>query len=98
MKVGTVETETETVLLVAQAKKMVRTRSNDEELTGNEAGNASWEDHLSTLAGTRRAKVKYMPEVRAARLVELRHQIEAGTYHLNSTALARKMLGLHPSG
>jgi len=92
MKVGTVETETETVLLVAQAKKMVRTRSNDEELTGNEAG----VDHLSTLAGTRCAKVKYMPEVRAARLVELRHQIEAGTYHLNSMALARKILGLHP--
>jgi anti-sigma28 factor (negative regulator of flagellin synthesis) len=94
MKVGTVETETETVLLVAQAKKMVRTRSNDEKLTGNEAG----EDHLSTLGGTRYAKVKYMPEVRAARLIELRHQIEAGTYHLNSTALARKILGLHPFG
>ncbi len=92
MKVGTVETETETVLLVAQAKKMVRTRSNDEELTGNEAG----VDHLSTLGGIRCAKVKYMPEVRAARLVELRHQIEAGSYHLNSTALARKILGLHP--
>jgi len=92
MKVGTVETETETVLLVAQATKMIRVRANDEELTGNEAG----EDDLSTLGGTRRAKVKFMPEVRAARLVELRHQIEAGTYHLNSTALARKILGLHP--
>lgn len=92
MKVGTVETETETVLLVAQANKMVRTRSNNEELTGNEAR----EGHLSTLGGSRSAKVKYMPEVRAARLVELCHQIEAGTYHLNSTALARKILGLRP--
>jgi len=92
MKVGTVETETETVLLVAQATKMIHVMANDEELTGNEAG----EDHLSTLGGIRSAKVKYMPEVRAARLVELRHQIKAGTYHLNSTALARKILGLHP--
>ena len=92
MKVGTVETESETVLLVAQATKMIRVRANDEELTGNEAG----EVHLSTLGGTRRTKMKFMPEVRAARLVELRHQIEAGTYRLNSTALARKILGLHP--
>ena len=96
MKVGTVETETETVLLVTQAKKMGRTRPDGEELTGNEAGNAPWEDHLSTLDVTRHTRVKYMPEVRAARLIELRKQIEAGTYYLDSTALARKILGLHP--
>ncbi len=96
MKVGTVGTETETVVLVAQAEKMSRTRPNGEELTGKEASNAPWEDHPSTLDVTRHARVKYIPEVRAARLVELRKQIEAGTYHLDSTALARKMLGLHP--
>lgn len=94
MKVGTVETQTETVLPVAQAKKMGRTRLDDEELAGNEA--TPWEDHPPTMDIIRHPRVKYMPEVRAARLVALRKQIEAGTYHLDSTALARKMLGLYP--
>jgi len=94
MKVGTVETQTDTVLLVTQAKKMGRTRPDDEELAGNAA--TPWEDHPSTLDVIRHSRVKYTPEVRAARLVALRKQIEAGTYHLDSTALARKMLGLYP--
>ena len=94
MKVGTVETQTETVLLVAQAKKMGHTSPDDEELVGSAA--TPLEDHPSTLDVIRHSRLKYMPEVRAARLVALRERIEAGTYHLDSTALARKMLGLYP--
>ena len=34
------------------------------------------------------------PEVRAEKINALRTQIEAGTYHINSTSLARKLLGI----
>jgi len=95
MRVGFVDTEA--ILDVAQARKMVRARANNEKVRTDSA-TAPWENHLLAGGGDGQKKVKCISEVRAARLAELRMQIEAGTYHFDSTALARKMLGLRPCG
>lgn len=90
MRVGFVDTEA--ALDVAQARKMVRARPNDEKERIDSA-TAYWENQLSGWDGQKKVKC-----IRAARLAELRMQIEGGTYHFDSTVLARKMLGLRPCG
>jgi flagellar biosynthesis anti-sigma factor FlgM len=39
--------------------------------------------------------IQRSPEVRAEKINALRTQIEAGTYQINSTSLARKLLGIN---
>ncbi len=95
MRVGFVDTEAAS--RVAQARKMVRARPNNEKVRTDSAM-VSWENQLLASGWDGQKKVKCISEVRAARLAELRMQIEAGTYRFDSTALARKMLGLRPCG
>jgi anti-sigma28 factor (negative regulator of flagellin synthesis) len=90
MRVGFVDTEA--ALDVAQARKILRARLNNEKVTTDSA-RASSENQLSDWDGQKKVKC-----IRAARLAELRIQIEGGTYHFDSTALARKMLGLRSCG
>ena len=40
--------------------------------------------------------LKQTPEVREARIKEIKAQIEAGTYQVDSRAIAHKMLGTQP--
>lgn len=40
--------------------------------------------------------LKQTPEVREARVKEIKTQIEAGTYQVDSRAIAHKMLGTQP--
>jgi flagellar biosynthesis anti-sigma factor FlgM len=95
MRVGFVDIEA--ALDVAQARKMVHARPNNEQVRTDSA-TASWENQLLASGWDGQKKVKCISEVRAARLAELRMQVEGGTYHFDSTALARKMLGLRPCG
>jgi anti-sigma28 factor (negative regulator of flagellin synthesis) len=92
MRVGFVDTEA--ALDVARVRKMVRARPNNEKVRTDSA-RTSRANQLLAAGWDGQKKVKC---IRAARLAELRMQIEGGTYHFDSTALARKMLGLRPCG
>ncbi len=58
---------------------------------------SSWEGRVSSLEKSSSAKravyaAQALPKSRAARIEQLRAQVEAGTYKVDSRALARKML------
>jgi flagellar biosynthesis anti-sigma factor FlgM len=89
MKTGIIEND----LLRAEIKKVPRSRRNKRQ----DASITSWHRHL--LALEKRSAVQRglqaaqrSSESRAARVEELRAQVEAGTYKVDSSAIAENML------
>src|SRR2546421_9402986 len=87
--VGTIETE----LLDGKVKKSLRSKRSGRQ----DAKTTSWNNHFATpekqamvMRGMQTAE--RWSEARAARVEELRAQVKAGTYKVDSSAIAESML------
>ena len=82
---------------VSTQMNAVRVIQSSHEVGQLNAHSTPWETRIASLGNASAIQrgiqaAMRAPEIRAHRLEELRAQIEAGTYEINSMALARKML------